>query len=163
MRGAVEQTVKHIDLATGQATAIKELIAKAKEEGGSQNAELLRTLSLADKHVDSLTRELLAAKAEAGTAQRALGVLEQQVNEQTKRANNVAAKYDALRPKHDALQTKHRRLKWIVSGALTALACALLWRFKGLLAIVPPPFNLVALVAAPGAIFGAVYGLVSLV
>lgn len=123
---AIERTTFHIDAASLKAKSIKELIAQAVSLAG-ENKPLRLTLAMADKQVDSLTAELLSAKAEAGSAQGSLKDLDEANQKLVTDVNAYVAKAQATIEKLTVRRDRWRKAAVWEGLALLGLA---LWTFR---------------------------------
>jgi hypothetical protein len=129
---------------------VRTKLAQVKSHGEAAKAAIKENnLKLAGEHVDALLDELTHA-------QEALKMYDRAVEVQTTIANHAIDDKNTAISDADSAKRRYHRLKFPVSVAGAVLGLVLALRFN-LLRFLPPPYNLVGIVALPPLIYGALW------
>lgn len=142
---ATAEAKAHTTKAQVSGRAAKQSIKQAEAKAPQAKLEL----ELAGQQVDTLLTELDQTQDALSRSEGSRTQLDSELRTQTKLANQASTDLRELQPRLTAVTHKYHRAKLILGSLMTGAIALLMWKFKAMLAFIPPPYNLVVMAGAP--------------
>jgi hypothetical protein len=144
--------------AISAADSVTALIAEAQTAlAVSDLPRVGHALGVAESMAKDLGNQLSVTQSSLTIAGDRTLLLDSAVRNQTTLLNNAIDEKNAAITARDVAVSKYHRLKFFVCLLAAGAVLSLAWRFRGLLAFIPPPYNLVAIGALPVITFTALW------
>jgi len=155
VREQISEAGSHVTNAQTHAQAAKRAVAAAVSAANKyKDAELNLQLVAADHEIDALTVELNSAQTALRSANTNVDSLEHKIGDQTNLLNTANDEKNAALTKAHAAARRYHKLKFWVCALAAAATALLIFRFKALLFLIPPPYNFIVGAAVPAGVFG---------
>jgi hypothetical protein len=151
----VQQKISDAKSSVAAAVSAADSVSAAIADAKSINTDVKvgHALGVAESRAKDLSTQLASAQGSLIDAGDKTLLLDSAVRNQTDLLNTCGDEKNAAITERDSAVRKYHDLKFFVCLLAAGAVLSLAWRFRGLLAFIPPPCNLVAIGALPLVIF----------